>query len=164
MPYTLKLSIPKRLCVIRPFGPKENITVMAIVKGGEISGRIIAQSRRRDHHFGRFALTDVKAKKKPRAVPKSPTRAPRRILFQVEISVYLLKRISEKPAKLKCPPSINASAKILIIGSRTKIARKTQITATLSSRAGSLTRFPNVSAFLLLNVMTDILSPINDKN
>jgi len=43
------------------------------VKGGEIKGRMTAESRRRTHPFDRFVRTAVKAKRKPRMVPQRPT-------------------------------------------------------------------------------------------
>jgi hypothetical protein len=137
-------------------GPNEKITVIAIVKGGDIKGRIIIQSRKRDTHFERLARTDVNAKKKPSAVPHKPTRDPRRILLKAEISVYLLKSISLKPDKLKCPPSVKIIIKILISGKNTKSAMKIQMTTTLSNNAGSFTRFPNESIFFLLRLITGI--------
>jgi len=37
--------------------------------------------------MNKFARTDVKAKKNPRAVPNKPTRNPRRMLFHAAINV-----------------------------------------------------------------------------
>jgi hypothetical protein len=48
---------------------------MAVVKGGEISGRIVAASRTARQTRPRPARAAVKAKRKPSAVPHRPTSA-----------------------------------------------------------------------------------------
>ena len=65
-----------------PLLPKEKIMAMAVVKGGEIRGSMIVLSKNLDQLLERLALTEVKAKKKPRTVPDRPTKVARRRLFQ----------------------------------------------------------------------------------
>ena len=72
-----------------PLRPKEKIIVIAIVNGGEISGRIMAASKNFDHPLDRLARTEVKAKKKPRTVPEIPTRVANNKLFQNALIWFL---------------------------------------------------------------------------
>ena len=60
----------------------EKIMAIAVVNGGEMRGRMIAPSSKRIQAFERFVRTAVKAKRKPRIVPQSPTREANRRLFQ----------------------------------------------------------------------------------
>ena len=56
-----------------PRGPNEKITAMAVVNGGEMSGRTVATSSTRDHARGRLARTAANANTKPSTVPATPT-------------------------------------------------------------------------------------------
>jgi len=61
---------------------KEKIKAIAVVKGGEISGSMIAESKNLIHPLEMFARTEVKAKKKPNKVPHKPTKVAKSKLFQ----------------------------------------------------------------------------------
>ena len=65
-----------------PRGPNEKIIAIAVVNGGETSGRSTAASIAVRSHRGSRPRAAVKAKRKPRNVPTMPTREPSSRLFQ----------------------------------------------------------------------------------
>src|SRR5260370_42536020 len=83
-PETVKPLRPRSWWVRSPRAPKEKIIAIAVVNGGEISGRSVVASSTATHARGRFARAAGKAERKPSPVAASPTRAPRRRLFPGE--------------------------------------------------------------------------------
>ena len=68
----MKLSSPKN-CSRIPLGPKESVSAMLLVKGGEIRGRIVTPPITSFSHPGFARRVTAKAKIKPRTVPAAPT-------------------------------------------------------------------------------------------
>ena len=58
---------------MKPFGPKEKMMEIDVVKGGETSGRRAAASSTVSQCRSRPPRTAVKANRKPSAVPRPPT-------------------------------------------------------------------------------------------
>ena len=59
-----------------PRGPKEKMNAIEVVNGGEMSGSKVIASITRTQAGLRFARLTVKAKRKPSAVPMTPTKVP----------------------------------------------------------------------------------------
>ena len=59
--------------MIRPRGPNENTNAIEVVNGGEISGRKVKKSIRRDTRRALRTRSTVKAKISPSSVPATPT-------------------------------------------------------------------------------------------
>ncbi len=114
---------------------------MAVVNGGEIRGRMIAPSKKKVQPLDRLARTAVKAKRKPRTVPKKPTRAASSRLFQSAWRWFGSPRILKTFTRLKLPPSSKVRRRSLVRGKRIKSARKAQKITRLTRRAGSRRTF-----------------------
>jgi len=120
-----------------PLRPKEKIMAIAVVNGGEISGRMMAASKNFVHPLDRLARTEVKAKKKPRTVPEIPTRVANSKLFQKALTWFLFPKISIMLENVKCPLFSKVNINIFAKGKRIKILKKIQIIITLAKTAGS---------------------------
>ena len=71
-----KFVIPKALSNM-PFGPKASVREMLLVKGGDISGRIVTAANKPLKKGGREVLVTAKAKIYPRTVPVTATAVAR---------------------------------------------------------------------------------------
>jgi len=110
---------------------------IAVVKGGEISGRMMAASKKRLHPLDKLARTEVKAKKKPRTVPEIPTSVASSKLFQKALTWFLFPKISRILENVKCPLFSKVNINIFARGKRIKIIKKIHIIITLTKTAGS---------------------------
>ena len=64
-----------------PLGPSESVSAMLLVKGGEISGRIVTAATNQRRGAGRCILVTARAKTKPRKVPIAATVTASQMLF-----------------------------------------------------------------------------------
>ena len=85
---------PKKLKAVRmmPFGPKQSVSAILDVKGGEISGRSVTALIKKVSHFGSDKRVTAKAKINPMIVPAKPTAHARMMLLTMARRSYQLAR------------------------------------------------------------------------
>src|SRR5260370_21564813 len=136
-PETVKRGRPRSWWVRSPSAPKEKIIAIAVVNGGEISGRSVVASSTATHARGRFARAAVKAKRKPSPVPASPTSVPRRRLLPRARRLFGSRRIATSGPSAGRPPSRNTRPSSAPSGKITNRTRSAHSRTTVTRSAGS---------------------------
>ena len=90
-PKKLKFSKPKAVRMM-PFGPKQSVSAILDVKGGEISGRSVTALIKKVSHFGIDKRVTAKAKINPMIVPAKPTAHARMMLLTMARRSHQLAR------------------------------------------------------------------------
>ena len=86
-----------------PLGPKSKVKAILLVKGGEISGRMVMALMSNLSQVGRFIRVVTKAKIKPSAVPATPTEQPKRMLLMADCRSYQLSIKGRKLLRVNDP-------------------------------------------------------------
>src|SRR5712691_363619 len=120
-----------------PRGPKEKIMVMAVVKGGEMSGSSATASSAASHRRPSPPRAAVWAKRSPSAVPQKPTSAASSRLLTKARRWLGSPSVASTLPRVKRPSSTKARWSSRVSGKRTKRPSSTQSPSAVRSSAGS---------------------------
>src|SRR5712692_3937313 len=140
-----------------PRGPKEKIMVMAVVKGGEMSGSSATASSAASHRRPSPPRAAVWAKRSPSAVPQRPTSAASSRLLTKARRWLGSPSVASTLPRVKRPSSTKARWSSRVSGKRTKRPSSTQSTSAVRSSAGSRTTRRHVDIRLALGPIKSAL-------